>query len=170
MEDAYLEQIVEHAGLVLIAPFFEPFFKAIGVYEGSANIDQANYDLCVHALQYLATGETHQAENELLLAKYLCDVPVSFPIDRFFELPEYVKNEADELLLSVIEHWAALKNTSPLGLRQMFFSRKAKLDQSAKVHKLSINRLAQDVLLDRIPWSYGMLSLPWKKTLLQIDW
>jgi hypothetical protein len=32
--------------------------------------------------------------------------------------------EADEMLLSVIEHWTVLKNTSVRGLREAFLQRK----------------------------------------------
>ncbi len=77
---------------------------------------------------------------------------------------------AEELLQSAITHWKALKNTSPDGLRTGFFQRDGKLIEENNSCRIIVERKAQDVLLDNIPWNIHLIKLPWHKKVVFVEW
>jgi hypothetical protein len=89
---------------------------------------------------------------------------------RNVELSEYETNEALVLLNAVIEHWKALRNTTPNGLRENFFKRDGILMKKEEGWLLQVERKTQDVLLDNIPWGYSTLILPWNPYLIHVEW
>jgi hypothetical protein len=36
--------------------------------------------------------------------------------------------------------------------------------------KITIERKGQDLLLDRLPWSYSIIKLPWIKGMINVEW
>ncbi|MCH7399177.1 contractile injection system tape measure protein [Belliella sp. DSM 107340] len=159
---------IENAGLIIIHPFLLNFYKNIGVLDQKNRIPKENYDLVIHSLHYLSTGKTYAYENSLLFEKFLCGVPIDFAVDRFFELETNIKEEANSLLMAAIGHWGKLKNTSPEGLREMFFIREGKLELESK--RLTIKRMSQDILLESLPWNLTIVKFPWLKNSLFVHW
>jgi hypothetical protein len=78
--------------------------------------------------------------------------------------------EADVMLLSVIEHWSVLKNTSVQGLRESFLQRNGKLTLVNNEWLLQVEQKSYDMLLQHLPWSISMIKLPWMKNLLKTEW
>ena len=123
-------------------------------------------------MQYLATGlATTAQEYELALPKLLCgfaldEVPPSLP-----RVGSEVAHEANELLASVVEHWAELKSTSDDSLREAFLRRDGKLalcDNGSWL--LQVDQKPYDMLLSYLPWSYQMIKLPWMDRMLITQW
>ena len=92
------------------------------------------------------------------------------PIQKQSLLTDLIKNEANELLIEVVRHWPALKNTSADGLRQMFIQRDGKLFQEDDKYKLIVERKAQDVLLESLSWNIAVIKLPWISNILFTEW
>ncbi|QKX07305.1 hypothetical protein HN014_21120 [Aquimarina sp. TRL1] len=160
------------AGLVLVHPFIESLFRATGIiHEKAPVIADKEKSLAVHLLHYLATGKEQVLESEMLLAKFLCGFCVNTPIKRELVIPEEMKREADALIKSVISHWGVLKSTSVDGLREGFIQRNGKLilDTSDK-YRLIVERKAQDILLDKLPWNRSIIRLPWIDKLIFVEW
>ena len=84
-------------------------------------------------------------------------------------LPETFIKEANELLLSIIEHWSILKNTSVEGLRQSFLQRDGKLTFFNNEWRLQVEQKSYDMLLQHLPWNRGLIRLPWMKHLLRTE-
>ena len=101
-----------NAGLVLLYPFLKPFFENIHLIEGDRFIDVDAQKQAVQSLYFLATGESQGLEEQYLMPKLLCGLSLEEYIHFKTELPDAVKQEADELLQSVIVHWSKLQNTS----------------------------------------------------------
>ena len=80
------------------------------------------------------------------------------------------KAEAQDLLASVIEHWSALKNTSPSGLREAFLQRDGRLADRPDGWKLTVEQRPVDVLLSSLPWGLSIVRLPWMAAPLWVDW
>ncbi|MFD2036117.1 contractile injection system tape measure protein [Belliella marina] len=159
---------VNNGGLVLIHTFLLDFFRKINAIDQTNKIQKGNYDLAVHALSYISSGKTGGMESDFLLEKYLCGIPINYPVDRHFQLDETIINESDAMLDAAISHWKKLKSTSANGLREMFFWREGKLE--TKNSRLTVNRLAQDILLDSIPWNISIIKFPWMKSVLFVNW
>ena len=162
---------IENAGVVLVHAFLPSLFKAFDwLGEDKKFKDEAVRQRAIHLLHYIASGEEQLPEYRLLLPKVLCGLPLDISIERTIVLTDIEKNEAQEMLKAVIEHWKSLKNTSLEGLRQGFFERDAKLSHTEKGWLLQVESKTQDILLRQLPWGIGMIKLPWMKEMLFVEW
>ncbi len=161
---------VRNAGIVLLHPFFTAFFREMDLLVDSDFRDEAARQRAVHLIQYLATGSSMLPEYELLLPRFLCNVPFGIPLERFIALTEKEQTEGEELLRAAIRHWKVLQNTSPDGLREGFLQRDGKLEKRTAGWYITVEQRGIDVLLDRLPWSIGMIKLPWMTELLRVEW
>jgi hypothetical protein len=74
------------------------------------------------------------------------------------------------LLSSVIEHWAALKNTGIEALRISFLQRAGKLMRTEKGWQLVAEQKSFDILMQSLPWAIGRIKTPWMQEWLLTDW
>jgi len=158
---------INNAGLIIIAPFLPAFFKKLGITEADKIINK-NPAACL--INYLADGREDIAEFELVLAKILCGIDIKTPVSTSIVFGNDQKNEVHELLLSVIEYWNILKDTSPEGLQQSFLQREGKLTFSNNEWLLQVEQKGYDMLLQHLPWNISMIKLPWMKYLLKTEW
>jgi hypothetical protein len=121
-------------------------------------------------LRYLATGTENFFGGNMVLEKFICGLPLKFPLERESQLTDVLKEEAEHLLAEVIRQWPVLKNTSPDGLRQLFIQRQGKLVKSRDGFKLLVERKSQDVLLEKLHWNYSIVKFPWRDDLLFVEW
>ncbi|NJO15953.1 MAG: hypothetical protein HC877_09430 [Thioploca sp.] len=156
------------AGLVLLHPFLPRFFTTLGIGD-DARLLQA--ERAPGLLYFLATGQILAPEYELLLPKVLCNLPLDAPLPADIGITQNEQNEATALLQAVIHHWAALRNTTPDGLRGNFLSRLGKLSPYPDGGwLLQVETQTHDILLDQLPWGIGMIKLPWMPYLLRVEW
>jgi hypothetical protein len=163
---------VKSAGVILFHPFLQRFFQNLGLCEEGVFIDEPSRQRAVCLVHHLATGEVHTPEYQLVLPKFLCGMPLNAPIDHFIEINTAERSESENLILTAVKHWEALGKVSPDWLREMFIQRDGKLEKRETGWQLSVERKAQDILLDRLPrgWGLGIVKLPWMDGLLHIEW
>jgi hypothetical protein len=161
---------VANGGLVLLHPFFAPLFQKLALLGASRRLVETSVPRAVHLLQFLVTGRLDHAEHELVLAKLLCGVDARIAVPREVGFAPHELVECESLLNAAIAHWAALGTTSPDGLREGFLLRPARLAREGVAFLLQVERRAHDVLLGRIPWSFGMIRLSWMKAPLRVVW
>jgi hypothetical protein len=158
---------INNAGLVILAPFLPAFFKKLNL----ANEDKiTQIELAVNLTTYLATGMEYAAEFEMVFAKILCGIDPSVPVSPVVAFTEEQKKESQELLLSAIEYWNVLKDTSPEGLRESFLQREGKLNFINEEWILQVEQKPYDMLLQSLPWNISMIRLPWMKWMLKTEW
>jgi hypothetical protein len=164
---------VVNAGLVLLANYAPRLFEVLGLLDGDAFVDEAARYRAVHCLVYLSDGHTENEEHEWVLNKLLCGVPIDEPVPPAKPL-DAIKATLDSLLTAVIAHWNALGSTSPDGLRQTFLRRIGRLVEHEAYEgahwRMKVQPGPYDVLLDRLPWSYGTIKLPWMQGAIHVDW
>jgi hypothetical protein len=157
------------AGIILLHPFLEALFRDRGLLEGRDFRDTESRQRAVCLLGYLAFGIAEVPEYDLVLAKLLCAWPLEQPLE---SAP--LENEdiaaCDALLAAALEHWSALRSSSPHWLRAQFFAREGKLEVVESGYRLTVDRRAQDVLLARIPWGFGVIGLPWMAERIFVHW
>lgn len=161
---------VDHAGLVLLHPFLEYYFREFNLLNENTFRDESSRILAMHLLHYLATGEENPPEYLLTFEKFLCGAYLLTPVPRFLHLSGPQKEESEQLLQAAIGHWKALKRTSPAGLREGFLMRPGKLQLNTLGNRLVIESKAHDVLLNYLPWGYSIIKLPWLKQPIFVDW
>lgn len=161
---------VDNAGLVLLWPHLKELLRKLDLLETLADGQQRPRLEAVLLLQQLVSGRPAGQENLLVLNKLLCGIPQSVPVPRRTRRSAAWSAEVDRLLTAVIKQWSALKNTSPAGLRSSFLQRQGILREQEQGWSLQVERKAQDVLLEQLPWGIGMLQFSWMRLPLQIEW
>ncbi|CAL2086639.1 contractile injection system tape measure protein [Tenacibaculum sp. 190524A05c] len=160
--------IIKNAGLILIHPFLKQFFASCNLLNDKNEIIKPTE--AVHLLNYVATKREKQLESNLIFEKFLCNVPIHQTIERNITLSDELKENAENLLQSIVQNWEILKNSSSDLIRNEFIQRQGKLDLTKDNPHITIERKTQDILLDKLPWNYSLCKLPWMKTLLFTDW
>ncbi len=160
---------VESAGIILLSPFLLPLFEDTGLVIDKSFADAQARHRAVYLLEYLVWEENHNVEYDLALEKCLCGIPTEEPLIPYSPTDKQ-KGECSILLNAVIDHWKALKSTSPDGLREAFLQREGRLEPNRSPPRLRVNPLPQDMLLQRLPWSYSIIKLPWMDQRLHVEW
>jgi len=163
---------VDNAGAVLLAVYLPAFFSELKLTDGQNFATPEAQYRAVHLLHYLVTGREYPEEPVLVLPKILCGLDIEAPVPLKLYLREAEKTECTQLLEAVVRNWPALKNTGPDGLRSGFLQRMGQLSWSEgqSAWLLRVERVGQDLLLDRIPWSYSVVRLPWMEGMVMVEW
>ena len=164
--EAGAEIYIENAGLVLVAAYLPTFFRDLKLLSQKGDL---NADKAIALLQYMLKGTADYEEFEVVLPKVLCGFPLR-KLPNKVKLNKMEKKKAEELLESVIEHWTVLKSTSVDGLRISFLQRPGKLTSRNSEWHLLVQQKSYDMLLAHLPWTIGVIKLPWMKSLLNVEW
>ena len=79
------------------------------------------------------------------------------------------REEAEALLQSVITHWSALDPVNPRTPR--LFSATPGVARAAECGwTLQVERLTLTCCSDQLPWSIGIVKLPWMQTAIYTEW
>jgi Contractile injection system tape measure protein len=165
-------RLVNHAGLILLHPFLNPFLTTVDLYDPEQPaIAPAQLPRAAALLHFLAAGSAEPYEYELGAIKILLGLEPETPLLLGSGLlTESDRREAESLLEAVLAHWTILKNTSISGLRSSFLQRSGLLSRTEAGWRLQIERQSFDMLLDSLPWSISLIKLPWMKYLLYNEW
>lgn len=161
---------VKNAGLIILHPFLKILFKGLGLLNDNQFTGESASQRAVLLLHFLATGLTEASEFDLTLQKILCGLPPETPIPRYLEITDQERAECEHLLFSVMSHWPPLKNTSIEGLRLSFLQRDGQLSLKEAGWSLYIENKTIDILLDKMPWGFSMIKLPWMPFMLSVEW
>ena len=164
------ELAVQNAGQVLFHPFLPNLFKHFDWIDEDGMIRENCIDLAVQTLHYCASGQENFFEGNMILEKFLCGLPLEFPLPAESILTQEVKDETELMIKQLISYWPELKNTSPDGLRDMFIKRDGKLVEKDNGHKLIVEPKVQDVLLEKLQWNISIVKMPWSKNLIFVEW
>jgi hypothetical protein len=161
---------VQNCGIVILAPFLSPYFAELGLLTDKEFVDEAAQERAVLLLHYLAAGTNEAAEFDLTFQKLLCGLPLDEPLPGEIELTEKEQSETEELLKSVTQHWHPLNNTSIEGLQTSFLQREGKIKELESGWKLQVETKTVDILLDKLPWGYSTIRLPWLSYTIHVEW
>ena len=167
-EETFIE--INNAGIVLLWPYLTMFFKETGLLSEKEFVDLACQQKAVHLLHYLVFKGKEAEEHEWALNKILCGMDISDFVPVEFEVTEAEKKECNNLLISAINNWKALKSTTPEGLRQAFLQRTGVLEDDRDGPKIKIETKGVDILLNRLPYPISIIKLPWIKGLIHVEW
>ncbi len=161
---------VRNAGLVIFHPYLSRFFETLGLtMDGRFENDSCRARAAL-VLQRLAGAKPNPPEYLLPLNKILCGLDIYEPFPCDIPLTENEIKECEKLLETVVQHWAALKNTSAEGLRRSFVRREGVLGKEDGNWRLRVERKSFDLLLEKLPWGFSMIKLSWMKSLLFVEW
>jgi hypothetical protein len=163
-------QYVNNCGIILLHPFLKNYFAELGLINEKVFIGMDACKRAVSLLHFLASGETAIDEFNLLLQKLLCNLPPEETLPAMLDITDKEKEESENLLRSVINYWPPLKNTSVAGLRNTFLQREGKLEKKESGWLLRIEQRTVDILLDKLPWGFSTIRLPWMTDTISVEW
>jgi hypothetical protein len=158
---------IDCAGVVLLHPFLSRLFERL---ELIADDQLLQPERALALLHFLATGQSSAPEHALVLPKLLCGMEPSDLAGAPVELSEADRTEAENLLQAAIAYWPAIGQTTPDGFRGNFLVRKGKLSKRGDNDLLQVEKQGWDILLGQLPWSIGVVRLPWMRRMLWVEW
>ena len=161
------EYYIQNSGLVLLWPFLSSYYSSLGLSDKQSLTDPS---LAVGLLHYMENASSPTSEQDLVLNKILCGLPVNAVVELHDSFKEDQCKEADDLLNAVIKHWSALKSVSPDWLRAVFIKRDGVLRRRDNHWLLQVEYSPPDVLLDKLPWAISTVALPWMDHILIVEW
>jgi hypothetical protein len=159
--------MIGNAGLVIVAPFLPQLFRRCNLVEDDKLL---SVHRAVAILRYVVYGSIDYREYQAFLDKVLCGIPKEEQIIVFDKLNENEMGAVDELLDSVVTHWSVLKSTSREGLREAFLQRPGRIVFRDEIWELKVEQSSFDVLLNDLPWTIGLIRLPWMQCFLRTEW
>ena len=164
------EVYVTNAGLVILWPFLEHFFKHVGLVEEKHFKDDAARQRAAGLLQYVASEDDSPPEYLLPLNKVLCGLDVDEVFDFGPPITELEIDECGNFLTCVIAQAPILHDMSLPGFRGTFLLRQGQLSTRDGVWLLRVERETYDVVLDQFPWTISWVKLPWMQAPIQVEW
>lgn len=161
---------ISNSGLVLAAPFLPYFFKGLGLVENKSFVSKEAQNRGALLIQALLDDSYFYEESDLLLNKIICGIDPSEPIEVNFLPTDIEKEEIQNLLDSMVARWTALRSTSGASMAKGFFPREGSLRRVEIGFQLTIPRISIDILLNRLPWTIGIIKLPWMEETLYTEW
>jgi hypothetical protein len=164
------EVYIENAGLVILWPFLESFFGLLGLVEDKKFKDAAATQRAAGLLHFLVTGEAPDAEHLLPLNKVLCGMPVEEVFDFGPPLTDAEVEACEDLLSAAIAQAPILREMSIGGFRASFLLRKGQLSARGGGWLLRVEHATHDIVLERFPWGFRFVKLPWMEAPMQVEW
>lgn len=161
---------VQNAGLVIFWPFLQRFFENLELLNGKAfNSESAKYKAAA-VLQYIASAaEEETFEGQLTLNKVLCGINLADPIALEPLTSEEIEI-AEGLMKSVISRGPHWKNLSLAGFRSSYLQREGLLRSRDGHWLLQVKKETYDITLERLPWGFSTVKLPWMNEILIVEW
>ena len=164
------EIYITNAGLVILWPFLQNFFDYLNLLEARQFKDRTAQHRAVGLLQVLATREAVSPEYLLPLNKVLCGLAVEEVFDFGAPLLETEAEECERLLEAVIAQAPILHDMTANGFRGSFLLRPGMLSLRDGLWLLQVEKETYDVVLERFPWRWEWIKLPWMDVPLRVDW
>lgn len=160
---------INNAGLCLLWPYLTGFFERLQLVQNGRFRDREAQQCAVSLLHYAAFAELDPPEYLLAFNKLLCGVAVD---DVFENIPLTSAQTAacDELLEAVVANAPILNNMSINGFRGSFLLRQGSISAGEGSWLLRVERETYDLVLERFPWSWQWLKLPWMEYPVRVEW
>lgn len=163
---------VRNAGLVLLSPWYPRLFSLLELTQGNAFVSDEARIKAIFLLQSLVDNdpEAEFEETDLLLNKLLTGYMPGWPLPRRAELTVRERETAASMLEGARLNWEKTARTSTVGFRNSFVIREGFLVEEETGWRLKVTPRGYDLLLDSLPWSFGMIRYPWMEKLLTVSW
>lgn len=156
---------------MLLWPFLDRLCLRCGLLDEQRRfVDEPAQHRAVALFEMIVTGELAPPEFRLPLAKLLAGLRPDASLMLASPLDPAWRDECDRLLVAVVGHAPTLADLDPPGLRASFLRRAAALGVRDGAWTLQVERAAHDFMLDRVPWSWSWVRLPWMPETLRVEW
>ena len=174
---------IRNAGLILLHPLLPHFFESLGLTRRHQFIDEAARLRAAHLTQHLVDGRQEHPEQRLVLNKIICDIRLNETLPVAIELSDEEQERSTQLFQVLRERWPKMQNSSDETIRISFLQREGMLTairpdpQAGRTNgaepegwRLRVEQKGIDVLLQFLPWSWGIVRLPWMNQTIYTEW
>jgi hypothetical protein len=161
---------INNAGLVLLYGYYFQLFERLGFTENHTFKNEEFRLQAVHFLQYLATGMEQTEASYLVFNKVLCGIPVRTSVPEGITISEEQKELIEGLIMAAISHWPGIENCSIDGFRGSWLMREGIIYETPDDFVLTVERRSYDLLMNKAPFSYSLIKLPWMLKPLRVNW
>ncbi|WP_457934153.1 hypothetical protein LOS73_19070 [Pseudoalteromonas sp. SCSIO 43210] len=169
MNEQQNEPVTFDVGLVILWPFLPTLFTRLelmdeGEFKNDDTQMQAHAVLC-----YIANIDPLIEVS--LTVNALLGLPLDTQIEEPIELNEQTIMAIDHMLHALVNRWEVLKRMPTIEFSKMFITREGTVEQTESGCHIRVVTMPQDVLMSKLPWGLGMVTLPWLgQALLHIEW
>jgi len=166
------ELAIDDGGLVILWPLMDTLLSRLEYVDPQLKrfASEAARNQAIALLSFLVEGEADPPEWRLALAKVLCGLSPLAPWRLNDPLMPEVLAEGERLLQAVIAHGDLAAELDVEDLRQLILRRPAVLTSRTGAWLLQVERRPEDRLLERFPWGWRWIRLPWMDHPLQVEW
>ena len=166
------ELAIDDGGLVILWPLMDTLLSRLEYVDPELKLfaSEAARNQAIALLSFLVEGEADPPEWRLALAKVLCGLSPLAPWRLNDPLMPEVLAEAERLLQTVIAHGDMAAELDVDDLRHLILRRPAVLTSRTGAWLLRVERRPEDGLLERFPWGWSWIRLPWMDHPLQVEW
>ncbi|MCZ8285859.1 MAG: contractile injection system tape measure protein, partial [Bacteroidia bacterium] len=165
------EQVyIQNAGMILLHPFIATLFARAGLTKDGVFAGEAAQSKAVQLLQYAVAGTEQDPEHELVLNKVLSGLKPEDVLIHTTDLTTEEKELINGMIHAILMQWDKMKNTSLEGFRNSFLMREAYLFQTDESWVLRVEQRGYDIILQTLPWSFGMIKFSWMNKPLIVEW
>jgi hypothetical protein len=163
---------VDGAGLVLLWPFLETLLDRLEwLSQERQFVGEAEQQRAMALLGFLADGDPKPPEWRLPLVKLLCGASLESLWGLEGDLSEVEQGEAEKLLGAALAHAEGWLGEEIAVLRGQWLQRPGLLTRRPGAWLLVVQRRDDlDGALERLPWSWSWIRLPWMTELIQVAW
>ena len=166
------ELAIDDGGLVILWPLMDTLLSRLEYVDPELKLfaSEAARNQAIALLSFLVEGEADPPEWRLALAKVLCGLSPLAPWRLNDPLMPEVLAEGERLLQAVIAHGDMAAELDVDDLRHLILRRPAVLTSRTGAWLLRVERRPEDGLLERFPWGWSWIRLPWMDHPLQVEW
>lgn len=161
---------IHNSGLVILAPFLHRYFTMLDMLEDNVFRSEDDAIRGVLLLEYLASGRTEVAAQELVFNKVLCGLDSTTPVPSILKLTEEEIQASEQMLNAVLQNWDKMSNSTITNLQESFLQREGLLGEHNDHWSLKVSSAGYDILLSFLPWAISVISLSWVDKRLEVDW
>lgn len=161
---------VKNAGVVLLNAYMVMMFERLGLCKDKQWIGEQQAMDAVHYLQFLVTGHSHTEEAWLPLNKLLCGLSLSHPVPEGVDMSDGQRAMMEGLIRAAIGYWPAIGSCTIQGFRGNWLVRDGLLSELEGKWELTVEKRAYDLLIDKSPFTFSIIRLPWMNKPLHVKW
>ncbi len=162
---------INNAGLIILHPFLNTLFEQLELCENGIWKNKTSQHKAILLTQHLVARKKKIQENDLVLNKILCGLPVQDVVNTKLRITAAEKESCRSLLKAVLEYWKTMSTSSVEALQETFLQREGKLEaERENTYELWVEEKGYDILLAQLPWGIGMVKTPWMENYLTCHW
>ncbi|NOQ72951.1 MAG: hypothetical protein GQ574_13160 [Crocinitomix sp.] len=161
---------INNAGLVLASSYINVLFDRLNLIKDGSFVSSETRIKAVHYLQFVVNGIAQNEEHHLVLNKILAGLHPTSPVTSGIEISTDEKQLIEGLIQAIIGHWPSIGDTSIDGFRGNWLIRDGVLREEVDRWTLDVEKRAYDILLNKSPFSFGIIKFPWIDKPIHVNW